>query len=100
MTVRQKKNARKKKMKSRVGDKNCAREKCCRGSCYRTGRHNESSSLIGRLAVVRRARNRRVKRENFRSGNDAESYVWFHEKKRRENDDVTIIVVTLIHMSV
>lgn len=39
------------KKKSRVGDKNCVREKCCRGSYYRAGCDNESFVLSGDLRL-------------------------------------------------
>lgn len=75
------KRARKRKATSRAGDKNCARNVAARDIVQDV---TTKVRLIGGLAVARE-RNRRVKRENFRDGNDAESYVWLHgEKKERE----------------
>lgn len=58
------------------------REKCCRGSYYRTGRQRKFV-LSGNLRLF--VTNRRIKRENFRGGNDAESYVLLPlQKKKRK----------------
>lgn len=55
-----------------------------RDSYYRTGRQRKFV-LSGDLRLF--VTNRRVKRENFRGGNDAESYVLLslQKKKRVEN---------------
>lgn len=66
------KRARKRKTKSEAGDKNCARNVVVRDIVQDV---TTKVRLIRGLAVVRREGNRRVKRENFRDGNDAKSYI-------------------------
>lgn len=81
MTARQKIQRRGEKNEREPAIRIALREKCCRGSYYRTGRQRKFV-LSGNLRLF--VTNRRIKRENFRGGNDAESYVLLPLRKKRK----------------